>query len=282
MLNQEDLGLIARITLGWSIVYNLIIKMTPEQYADKIFLNGTKSKRKLATVHLMFDAIREGSDPLVTPKEFNEKLAREMSDKSVNDLSDLTIEAGGGVRLSQYLTPPEINFVLETLMDIGILDNIIGKEAIKHELNRMPGKSKKDEVTFVERFGGRPSAYKKSEAMNKLSKLLQSNPQARDLVYKTLKDSGILLNYETFVLSALYLALRNSGEIDITKNESIAQKILRATGDEHVDESKIKSFREQLLKLNPDQIKQFAAERAKIAVERRKDDANFLLGLFRM
>jgi hypothetical protein len=36
----------------------------------------------------------------------------------------------------------------------------------------------------------------------------------------------------------------------------------------------------QLVKLNPDQIKQFAAERAKISIERRKDDANFLWGCF--
>jgi hypothetical protein len=43
---------------------------------DKL-LKGTKSKRKLATIRLMFDAIREGSDSLATPKEFNQKLATE-------------------------------------------------------------------------------------------------------------------------------------------------------------------------------------------------------------
>ena len=284
-LNQEDYQMVARITLGWSLVYNLITKMTSEQYADKIFLKGTKSKRRLATVRLMFDTIRDGSDPLVTPREFNEKLAREMMDKSLNDLRDLTaVQAEEGSELSQYLTSPEINFVLETLEDANILDNIIGKEAIKHELNRMPGRAKKekDEDTFGERFGGRPSAYKKSETMNKLSRLLRSKPQARDLVYKTLKDSKILFNYERFVLSAFYLALRKSGPIDISKKDSIAQKILRATGYDHIDERKVKSLREEILKLNPDQIKQFAAERAKISVERRKDDANFLLGLFQM
>jgi hypothetical protein len=171
--------------------------------------------------------------------------------------------------------------VLETLKDADILDNIIGKEPIKDELNRMPGRSKK-EGTFRERFAGRPSAYKKSEIVNRLSTLLLSKPQARDLVYKTLKDSGILYNYERFVLSALYFALIKGGPIDVSKNDSIAQKILRATGDDHIDESKIKSFRDLLLKLNPDEIKQLAAERAKLSIERRKDDATFLLGLFRV
>jgi hypothetical protein len=157
------------------------------------------------------------------------------------------------------------------LKDADILDDIRGKEVIKHELNRMPGKLNKHEAgIFGERFDGRPSAHKKSKTMNKLSTLLRSKPQACDLVYKTLNDSGILLNYETFVLSAFYLALRKSGEIDITKNESIAQKILRATGNDHVDENKIKSIHEELLKLNPEQIKQFAAERAKEASGKTK------------
>ena len=49
-----------------------------------------------------------------------------------------------------------------------------------------------------------------------------------------------------------------------------------------MDESKIKSFRDLLVKLNPDEIKQLAAERAKLSIERRKDDASFLLGLFQM
>ena len=146
----------------------------------------------------------------------------------------------------------------------------------------MPGRSKKDEGTFGERFGGRPSAYKKSEIMNRLSRLLLSKPQARDLVYKTLKDSGILYNYERFVLSALYFALIKGGPIDVSKSDSLAQKILKATGDDHIDESKVKSFRDLLLKLNSDEIKQLAAERAKLSIERRKDDASFLLGLFRV
>jgi hypothetical protein len=279
-LSQEDLELIGRIILGWSLIYKLITRMTPEQYADKL-LKGTKSKRKLATVRLMFDAIREGSDSLATPKEFNQKLATEMMETSLDDSNDLTA-AEQPSELSQYLTSPDINFVLETLKDADILDNIVGKEAIKHQLDRMPGRSKKDEGTFGERFGGRPSAYKKSETMSKLSRLLLSKPQARDLVYKTLKDSKILFNYERFVLSAFYFALIKGGPIDTSKNESIAQKILRATGDDHIDEKKIESLRALLAKLNPDEIKQLAAERAKLSVERRKDDANFLLGLFRM
>jgi hypothetical protein len=54
---------------------------------------------------------------------------------------------------------------------------------------------------------------------------------------------------------------------------------IKATASDRVDERKIKSLSEQLPKFDPDQIKQFAAERAKISIERRKGDANVL---FRM
>ena len=101
--------------------------------------------------------------------------------------------------------------------------------------------------------------------------------QARKLVYKTLRNSGILYNYEKFCLASFFIALKRS-----KKSDSIAQRILKATSGNVVAESKIKSLQNQLMKLSDEQIKQFAAERAKVSMEERKDDAYFLLGLFRM
>ncbi len=43
-LSQEDYQIVARIILGWSLVYNLIKKVTPEQYADRL-LRGSQRKR---------------------------------------------------------------------------------------------------------------------------------------------------------------------------------------------------------------------------------------------
>jgi len=49
-LNQNDLLMIGRIILGWSLIYKLITRMTPEQYGAKAFLRGTNSKRRLSTI----------------------------------------------------------------------------------------------------------------------------------------------------------------------------------------------------------------------------------------
>ena len=124
----------------------------------------------------MFDSIREESNTLLTPEEYNDKLTREMLNQSVNDLEDITVapEERGNVKI---LSPSNMNFVLKTLVDIGLLESITGRNAIKHNLHRYPGRSDSgSKDTFAERFHGRPSAYKKSSRVNKLHKLI-TNPR---------------------------------------------------------------------------------------------------------
>ena len=274
-LSSEDQELVAIIILGWSLIYNLLKKIRPEMHAQKL-LKAVGSQRRIAEIRLMFDSIREESNTLLSPEEYNDKLTREILDKSVNDLEDITVAPEDRDNM-KILSPSNMNFVLETLVDIGLLESITGRDAIRREIHRYSGRSNSaSKDTFAERFHGRPSAYKKSDRVNRLKKLM-TNGQARKLVYKTLRNSGILYNYEKFCLASFFIALKRS-----KKSDSIAQRILKATSGNVVAESKIKSLQNQLMKLSDEQIKQFAAERAKASMEERKDDAYFLLGLFRM
>ena len=217
-------------------------------------LKAAGSQRRIAEIRLMFDSIREESNTLLSPEEYNDKLTREILDKSVNDLEDITVAPEDRDNI-KILSPSNMNFVLETLVDIGLLESITGRNAIKRNLHRYPGRSNSgSKDTFAERFHGRPSAYKKSSRVNKLQKLI-TNPQARKLVYTTLRNSGILYNYEKFCLASFFIALK---KIDVSKSDSIAQRILKATGGNVIAESKIKSLQNQLMKLSEEQIKQFA------------------------
>jgi hypothetical protein len=103
-----------------------------------------------------------------------------------------------------------------------------------------------------------------------------AKPKACELVYKTLKDSNILYECEKYFLASFYIALKRS------KSISLAKIISKSTNSTPIDEEKIMSLQERLQKLDYEQIKEFAAERAKISLKSRKDDAYFLLGLFRM
>ena len=278
--SPEDDGLVTTIMLGWCIIYNLLKKTRPEIYAQKL-LKATASQRKMAETRLMFDSIIEESNTLLSPEEYNDKLARELLDQSVNDLEDIAIAPEDGDNM-RVLSPTNMNFVLETLVDLGVLEPITGRNAIKRELHRYPGRlDSESKDTFTERFQGRPSAYKKSSIIKKLQRLMR-NERARKLVYTALKNSGILYNYEKFCLASFFIALKRSKKIDASKNDSIAQRILKATTGNVVEESKISFLQNQLMKLCDEQIKQIAAERAKDSMKTRKDEANFLLGLFKM
>ena len=224
-------------------------------YARKL-LKAAGSQRRIAEIRLMFDSIREESNTLLSPEEYNDKLTREILDKSVNDLEDITVAPEDRDNM-KILSPSNMNFVLETLVDIGLLESITGRNAIKRELHRYPGRSNPgSKDTFAERFHGRPSAYKKSSRVNKLQKFI-SNPQARKFVYTTLRNSGILYNYEKFCLASFFIALKRNKKIDVSKSDSIAQNMLKATGGNVIAESKIKSMQNQLMKLSEEQIKQF-------------------------
>jgi hypothetical protein len=279
-LSPEDDGLVATIMLGWCLIYNLVKKTRPEMYAQKL-LKATSSQRRPAETRLMFDLVREESNTLLSPVEYNDKLARELLDQSVNDLEDIGIASEDGDNM-RILSPTNMNFVLETLVDLGVLDSITGRNAIKRELHSRPGRSGSDlKDTFEERFHGRPSAYKKTSIIKKLQKLM-TNKKACELFYTALKNSGILYNYEQFCLASFYIALKRSRKVDASKNDSIAQRILKATGGTGIAESKIRSLQNELMKYSDEQLKQLAAGAAEVSMERRKDDAYFLLGLFRM
>jgi hypothetical protein len=88
-LSQEDYQLISTIILGWFFLWNMLMKLTPEDYAEKVFLKIGKSKKKPGTIRLIFDSIRKKSNSMKSPYEFNQMLAREMLDKSMEDVTKI-------------------------------------------------------------------------------------------------------------------------------------------------------------------------------------------------
>ena len=174
--------------------------------------------------------------------------------------------------------------ILEDLTDIRILRHIRGKQAIRKEMHRLPGRvGSRPFDTFGERFGGQPSAYMKTNLVERINRLLRK-PQAQNLVYTALKRTNILYEYEWFMLSAFYIALKRRKRIDIHKNISMSQAVINATDNNPEGNPKtelmVLKIQEQIANYDEYQIKQFAAEKAKESIKRRKDDAYSLPGLF--
>lgn len=186
-LSEEDYQMITTIVLGWFFLWNVLMKLTPEDYAEKVFLKIGKSKKKPSIIRLLFDIIREKSNLIRSPNEFNQILARKMLDQSEETLvNDTRLKQGNQKHLQHYLDPRRMSEILRHLRDRRVLRHIEGKQAIRKEMHRLPGRVGSHSFdTFNDRFGGKPSADMKTANAESISKLLQK-PKARSLVYETL------------------------------------------------------------------------------------------------
>ena len=185
------------------------MKLTPEDFAEKVFLKIGKSNKKPAIIRLLFDLIGEKSNFMKSPDEFNQKLAREMLDKSTKDLAqNIRSQHGEQEYIQHYLNSRRMSEILQYLKDRHILKHIPSKLAIQKEMYPLPGRVRRDSYErFGERFGGKPSAYKKNNLDRKSSRLLQK-PKARNLVYAAIKEANIQYDCERFMLSAFFIALK--------------------------------------------------------------------------
>jgi hypothetical protein len=120
----------------------------------------------------------------------------------------------------------------------------------------------------------------KTYKMESISILLQK-PKARTQVYEALKETNILYEVEKFMLSAFFIALKRSKRRDIHKTILSVKVIMKATNNTPIETWKIESLVNHIVNQDENQLKSFAAERAKESVQVQKDDANFLMGLFR-
>ena len=78
VLTEEDYRTITTIVRRMFFLTNALMKMKPEDYANKVFLKIGKSKKKPSTIRLLFDLIGEESNPIKSPDEFNKALASKM------------------------------------------------------------------------------------------------------------------------------------------------------------------------------------------------------------
>ena len=114
----------------------------------------------------------------------------------------------------------------------------------------LPGRVRRDSYErFGERFGGKPSAYKKTTLIESLARLLQK-PKARNLVYGALKEANIQYDCERFMLSAFFIALKKRRLSAVQRDISMVHKIIKATNSNPIEDWQIRSMREQIANLD--------------------------------
>jgi hypothetical protein len=196
-----------------------------------------------------------------------------MSDGIKQDTTDITTRLDDNVQSDIYLDPRRITEMLQKLESVGVYLNITGKKQIKSQRGKTKRGKRQKHDTTIPNPAGRPSVYKITDLFQKLKRVM-SKPEAQDLLYKHLKQSKLLYKYEKFMIEAGYHAIR--------MDETVAQKMIKATDSDPVTDSAINLFRKHLLTLDDSELEALAAKRAESSIERLKGDPYSILGLFHL
>src|SRR5215218_6107697 len=169
---EDEMKLINGITVSIAIKLHDFIQdyNDPEKYS-KDLSKILESDKGLALSTLFFNINNMSSDQTFFPEEINEKLAKTLAKES-----------------QHYLNSPDLSKVLKSLKNAGLFLHTTGKQNIKKQ---SPESIPRKQKTGEPRREGYYSIYKISNKVEDYKKIL-SNPQAVELINKTLKESGVL------------------------------------------------------------------------------------------
>ena len=128
-LSAEDYELTTTIVLGWFFLWNLLMKLTPEDFAEKVFLKIGKSNKKPAIIRLLFDLIGEKSNFMKSPDEFNQKARKRNVRQEHKRFSPehKIPQHGEQEYIQHYLNSRRMSEILQYLKDRHILKHIPSK-----------------------------------------------------------------------------------------------------------------------------------------------------------
>ncbi len=271
----------------------------PKQHANDI-LKLSDSKMNFVLVHYMLGAVKMSPEQFLFPKDENEKLAKEIPNMITVDTSvilDLVNET------STYLESWEMTEVLQKLANDGIFDNVRGKNNIRKQIPGALPRQRKGEGYEKAKREGRYSAYKITEDLAALNKVI-SNPKDMQYIYNKLKDYGVLKKFYLFKWLAVMYALREGDDnmlklatlaaqetlnnnpeaqaafANLRNNPEIQTDFAKAGIDSNrVDYSGLKLLKNYLLSLTEEQLEKSSEPMVDYLVENPIDHSLFLLSL---
>jgi hypothetical protein len=270
MLTEEEERIIHQVILTWGMMYTEFRAKynTPKDFARKL-ISLANSRKAITSIYLLLYPKKSKSEDLVFPSGFNKELANIMLDQQ--DETDITVYLEGSSSSDRrYIDSSDMTKILRTLEAAGIYINIKGKKEIRHIVGKklLRGKPKAADKTYDD-FGGKPSAYKTTELVEKL-KITMSKPETCRRLRTTLVDSGIIYSYLKFILEALY----HAAKVDATVVKKLFRLYMPA---EFINGPEFKTLLKNLLSIDERDLEKVSAEGAKIAVENQTYDGYFFV-----
>jgi hypothetical protein len=215
-LTEEDIDILDQVFLKYAVKYYALTQQypNPKKYAEKIS-KTVKSEKDFAPLYTIAYLKNAPYDHLFKPSELNQRLANDMQQSYIN----ITTEMEDYLSQNKRLLRPRFlrENVLQKLEEDGILLRLEGKKELRsyQRLLQRPGKKPSNRPTYNAR-GGKPSAYKVSEEVEKLKKVM-ARPEALDYLCDKVIKSGLAYKLAKFnFLAFLHTAKMNKKFVECT------------------------------------------------------------------
>jgi hypothetical protein len=186
----------------------------PKKYAEKIS-KTVQSEKDFAPLYTIAYLKNAPEDHFFKPSELNQRLANDIQQSYI----DITTEMEDYVSRNKRLVSPRFlrENVLQKLEDDGMVVHLEGKKELRsyqRHLHR-PGKKPSNRPIYNAR-GGKPSAYKVSDEVQKLKKVM-AKPEALDYLCNKVIKSDLAYKLAKFnFLAFLHAAKMNKKIVECT------------------------------------------------------------------
>jgi hypothetical protein len=270
-LTDEDKEILERI-----IIYKYIAKFyaltekypNPKKYAEEVILKKIQSDKNIATLYTIGYARNCPPDYVFRPGEINETLANDIRRTIPQDYITLNSEENEDGSKG-FLHPRDLRErVLKKLEDEGIFIHLEGKEEIRRQEHktRRPGRKGSSEDIRDEDHGGKQSAYKVTEKVEKIKKAMEK-PGAIDFLYEKIIKSGLAHKLTKFMMSALLHAIKMDKTV-VHKMMAVGASLIQGNISEE-DTADFTVLHRGLLLVDDNQLEQFADKVTKSLIEDR-------------
>lgn len=269
-LTCEDKDILEQVVIKYVVKFYALTEKypNPKKYAENVILKGMQSDENIASLYTIAYARNYPSDSIFRPRQINKKLANDIRKTIPQDYLKPESEKTDD-HFRRFLHSRDLRErVLQKLENMGIFIHLEGKEEIKrqeHKTYRPGKKSSYDEVCDNDR-GGKRSAYKVTEKVEKLKNAMEK-PEAIDFLYGKIIRSGLAHKLAKFnILSYLHAA--KIDETALHKMMGVGASLMQDNIRQE-DTASFTLFYQGLQLVDDNQLEQYADRIAKSLIEDR-------------
>lgn len=187
----------------------IMTKYTPKKFYV-IALQKSSSRRATLMIRLLTQ-FTGGSNHATYSNQNLKEVLREIAQSDMFDESDI---ASSWENKPKRLSTKEETSILHSLMERGIVENIVGKKEISETLGMK-----------IKGTAGYPSTYRLANESARITQLL-SKKEAVDFIISSLSKSRLLFILYWYLLASLIYFLRDCGDKEISQLVALGKKLI--------------------------------------------------------